>query len=369
MCSDDKFGGVIMKRKNRTSITWLLLAVIVVISLTVGVCALWLPDRPPQLLGAAREATSAPVNTQEYVGAQQITVIPTVSAARNLIINATGTVTADWSANGLESGHAALRVNDRVVVALNTATPLYRDLNVGDVGDDVRALNNELNRLGLNAVPDSDTYEWATSDGVRQLMNNCGNTSDGALALSDVLWISDRTVRVGSWDAVEGSRVQAGTAIGQVAGTLTKLTIKNGQVADQDRTITVMGQTGTLPAGQTEITDAKFCEQVSATDDYRSMDEAALAAGINASIALHTPIQVLRVPAAAVFGVQDTKGCIVPVSPGDNSNNADTVSKIVKITIVGSELGASLVASVDGDDMTAITDVAIGSRLDDLVCR
>ena len=347
--------------RGRAALSWTLLAVLIAVALTIGACALWMPDRAPALLSAGGEARSAPVNTQEYSGSRQVTLTPTISATRDLIGNATGTVTGDWSSGGLTSGKGAMKVNDRVVVALNTATPLYRDLKTGDSGDDVLALNDELNRLGYNSAPGSDTFWWSTSDGLRQLMNDNGNTSDGTLSLADILWIPAATVRVGSWTAAEGTAVSAGTAVGQVPGTLTRLAIRNGEPSDQDRTISVLGQTTTLPAGQTAIDDAAFCEQVAATDDYRGMDAATLAAGISASLVLTEPVQVLRVPAAAVFGVDGMSGCI---AVDGQANTPD----IVKVTIIGSELGASLVQP-DGIDPATITQVAIGSRIADESCR
>ncbi|WP_239457379.1 hypothetical protein [Bifidobacterium pullorum] len=117
---------------------WLLLAVLLTAALAVGACALLLPDRPPALLGQAAEVTSAPASVQEYSGQQQVTVVPSMSAKRDLVGNASGTVTADWSAGGLNSGKGAYRVNDRTVVALATASPLYRDLATNDTGEDVR---------------------------------------------------------------------------------------------------------------------------------------------------------------------------------------------------------------------------------------
>lgn len=142
------------------------------------------PARPRAgIARLGRETTTAPASVQEYSGSQQVTVVPTISTERNLLGNANGTVTADWSADGLASGKGAYKVNDRVVVALNTATPLYRDLKTGDKGDDVLALNNELSRLGYNSVAGSDTYWWATSDGWRQLMNDNGNPPTARLRL------------------------------------------------------------------------------------------------------------------------------------------------------------------------------------------
>ena len=119
-------------RRGRLAWAWSLLAVATAICVSVGACALLLPDRAPALLGSAGETTTAPASVQEYSGSQQVTVVPTISTERNLLGNANGTVTADWSADGLASGKGAYKVNDRVVVALNTATPLYRDLKTGD---------------------------------------------------------------------------------------------------------------------------------------------------------------------------------------------------------------------------------------------
>ena len=250
-------------RRGRLAWAWSLLAVATAICVSVGACALLLPDRAPALLGSAGETTTAPASVQEYSGSQQVTVVPTISTERNLLGNANGIVTADWSADGLASGKGAYKVNDRVVVALNTATPLYRDLKTGDKGDDVLALNNELSRLGYNSV----------------------------------------AVAVDEWTATTGSMVTGGTAIGKIPGALTKLTVKNGAAVGQDRTISMYGVNGILPADSTEITDAEFLRNVSANETFQSMDMQTKKAGLDATVALKEPLQVLRVPAGAVFGI------------------------------------------------------------------
>lgn len=348
-------------RRGRLAWAWSLLAVATAICVSVGACALLLPDRAPALLGSAGETTTAPASVQEYSGSQQVTVVPTISTERNLLGNANGTVTADWSADGLASGKGAYKVNDRVVVALNTATPLYRDLKTGDKGDDVLALNNELSRLGYNSVAGSDTYWWATSDGWRQLMNDNGNPSDGTLALADTMWIPENAVAVDEWTATTGSMVTGGTAIGKIPGALTKLTVKNGAAVGQDRTISMYGVNGILPADSTEITDAEFLRNVSANETFQSMDMQTKKAGLDATVALKEPLQVLRVPAGAVFGIDGSSGCIVPKSRNTSNTPA-------KVTIVGSELGVSLVQTQDAD-ASAIANVEIGSGLNGLVCK
>ena len=354
--SDSKNGG----RSRRSGLTWTLLAVVLSVCLAVGACALWLPDRSPQLLSAAREVTSAPASVQDYSGSQQVTLVPTVSADRELIGNATGTVTDDWSADGLASGRRAYRVDDRSIVALNTATPLYRDLQTGDKGDDVLALNNELNRLGYNSVPDSNTYWWATSDGWRQLMADNGNASDGSLKLADTICIPGDSVNVDSWSAVKGSVVASDAAVGKVPGNLTRLTIKNGTASSEDRIIVASGVTGTLPANSTEMTDGTFLQQVSETEAYRSLSQDGKSAGLDATLTLSKPLRALRVPAGAVFGISGSDGCIVPES-------GKTKGKPMSVSIVGSELGVSMITS-DSADISAISTIRIGSGLDALRC-
>ena len=350
--------------RRRVSITWLLLAVVTVAALAVGACALFLPDRPPELLSPARQVTSAPVNTQEYTGSQQVTVIPTVSASRQLLGNATGTATADWSGAGLTSGRAAYQVNGRAVVALNTAIPLYRDIRPGDVGQAALAVNTELNRLGYSSSPDSTTFTWYTQLGWQQLMIDQGNDSDGTLLLADTLWIPSPSVTVANWSGTVGAMVSAGAPVGEIPGTITRLDIKNGQPSAQDRTLTMYGQSITLPANATGVDDAAFCAQVTATPEFQQMLQGSangtidLSAGLDASLALVTPITALRVPAAAVIGAGDgVNGCIVAQD-----------GQTIPVAIVGAELGASLVQPTDGTDAASIGTVKIGPAIAGASC-
>ncbi|KFJ01062.1 hypothetical protein BPORC_1650 [Bifidobacterium porcinum] len=76
-----------------------------------GACTMFMPDRPPALLGTSGEVTQAKVSMQQYNGAQTVTLIPSIASDRTILGNSTGTVTADYSGNGLSSGHVCMRVN------------------------------------------------------------------------------------------------------------------------------------------------------------------------------------------------------------------------------------------------------------------
>lgn len=70
---------------------------------------------------------------------------------------------------------------------------------------------------------------------------------------------------------------------------------------------------------------------------------------------------MLRVPAGAVFGINGSTGCIMPTS----NNHGNTP---VKVSIVGGELGVSLVQA-DSEDIASISNVEIGSGLNNLTCE
>lgn len=125
--------------------------------------------------------------------------------------------------------------------------------------------------------------------------------------------------------------------------------------------MTIFGITGTLPANTTEITDAGFLQQVEANDSYQSVDVESRKAGFDATLALSERMRVLRVPAGAVFGINGSTGCIVPAS----NNHGSTP---VKVSIVGGELGVSLVQA-DSEDIASISNVEIGSGLNNLTCE
>ncbi|KFI84993.1 hypothetical protein BREU_1878 [Bifidobacterium reuteri DSM 23975] len=318
------------RRRGRVSVTWLLLAVILTAAISVGACAFLRPDRHPAVLARAGEITSAPVAAQQYDAKRQITVVPTVSAPRKVLINTSGTVTADYSAGGLHSGAAALEVDGRPIVALATASPLYRDLAPGDVGEDVRALNAELTRLGYNANPESDQYSSLTYWAVVALFGNLAVRSDGALPLADVIWLPQDGATASSWQAATGAMVAAASPIAEIPGAITSLTVKNGTPNAADQTITVFGEQGVLKAGATVIDDPEFCARVTASRDFQWAQQGGdLSQGVDATVALATPVDVLRVPAAAVFGVKGDRGCIA--SDG----------RTMPVTIIGADLGVS----------------------------
>lgn len=59
----------------------------------------------------------------------------------------------------------------------------------------------------------------------------------------------------------------------------------------------------------------EFLRNVSASETFQSMDMQTKKAGLDATVALKEPLQVLRVPAGAVVWLDGSSGCIVPKIP------------------------------------------------------
>ena len=367
-CQDDHHvagstAGVSSARRTGAVLPWTVLAILVTAVVSTGACALLLPDRAPALLAAPKETTSAPVATQLYTGSQQVTLHVTMSDKRQLISNTTGTVTGDYSSSGLVSGKAAMKVDGRRIVALHTAQAMYRDLGLNDVGDDAQALNNELSRLGYQVTAGSNRITAATISGWRRLMAAIGNPGDDdGIHLSDILWIPEQNISVSHWQAQDGASIVQGAVIADVPGTIVKLTVSNGKATDTDRILRVLGHETTLPAGATSIDDAAFCATIASSEQWHAMDDSRQG-GLDATLRLAKPIRVLRVPAAAVFGMSGNEGCVVafPSAAGDRA-------KTVPVRIVGSSLGVSLVTAADGSSLAAVKSVMLGSRIAETTC-
>lgn len=348
---------------TRIGISWLVLAMLLSSALTAVGCALLLPDREPAILSDAGEVTSVGVSTQQYSASRQVSLTAVSSASQQVTTSATGTVTELLFSSGtLNSGTTVMRVNDSPVIALHTDVPLYRDLNIDDTGADVRSLNRELGRLGrYQGDLESDRYSWYTQVAVQRMFaeaNMPGEYDGTTLPLSMLIWMPDQSDVIDDWQARRGGTVTAGMVLGTVPGRLLRFDLKDIAASDQDRSLTIAGVTATLPAGRTSIDDRSVLDQVQRTDQYREQTANSAATGlpsgndgsdanasghanvvsgnITASLSLERPITVLRVPAGAVFGIEGASGCI--------SSGGATIP----ISIVGSELGVSLVSLADG---------------------
>ncbi|AGW42150.1 hypothetical protein O159_21740 [Leifsonia xyli subsp. cynodontis DSM 46306] len=255
------------------------------------------------------------------------------------------------------SGTTPLALDGAPVLALHTDVPLYRDLTAGDRGEDVSALQRELARLGQDLLI-TGRFDAATGRGLQTLEKQSGFPApDRSLSRADILWLPAPSVSVGAWSAVWGASAQAGETLGTLPGALTAVTLTPRPTAltPGTRTLTLWGQKGPLD-DDLRSTDPDFLARLSATTDYRVMlaatEDNRQATG---SIALDEPISTVKVPAAAVFGVDGSRGCI------------QSPSGAQAVEVVGAALGATLVTLPAGAPTP--TTVRIGAGVTAKACR
>jgi peptidoglycan hydrolase-like protein with peptidoglycan-binding domain len=99
-------------------------------------------------------------------------------------------------------GEVLYRVDDQPVLLLCGTVPTYRSLRSGDVGKDVRQLNQNLHRLGYDRAagidPDDQVFTSKTQKALEKLQRDQGFVVTGTLAVGDAVFLPEsvRTIRV-----------------------------------------------------------------------------------------------------------------------------------------------------------------------------
>jgi peptidoglycan hydrolase-like protein with peptidoglycan-binding domain len=311
------------------------------------------PEAPAELDAATTEQTVA-TSTQQFDDRRTVPVTLHVTEAATLRTAATGVVTeVTLGPTGeLTSGDAPFDVNGEPVVALHTSVPIYRDLTAGDRGIDVKALQSELGRLGYT-VDVNGKYGPQTTAAVKALQKREGMTKpSGSIALTQIVWIPATAVTPETWTPTLGGSI-AGD-LGTLPAALTAVTVANVAtgLAPGERTLEIFGQSTVLDANNASA-DPTFLAEAMASAEYRAVRQSDTPDQATASIALTTPLTTIRVPPAAVFGIEGTQACV------------QVDGEPVPVTIVGSGLGASLV-TVEGEPPT---EVDLGSAITASGCR
>lgn len=286
---------------------------------------------PPNDLRAAADTSAIAVGHDHFDDVRDVQLSVAGTAPAHLFSPGAGKVTAFACAQGatVSSGGSPLSLDGSPKLALATAMPLWRDLTPETRGEDVRALQDELNRLGFRLTSDG-VMGHETREAAKAAFARIGVTlqSGGGVPAASIMWIPAATVGVSSCDASIGAEVQQGTAL----ATFTSMSPK----------VTVIDLPSDLLPGEriVKVGDARF--QADPNGDVHVPDVAALGvlaasdspdstAPISARIALGDPIAVSVVPPSAVYSVQGTDGCVA-------SNGAP-----YRIHILGSQLGETLV--------------------------
>jgi hypothetical protein len=222
---------------------------------------------------------------------------------------------ADQGAD-LVRGAELMRVNERPVVALYGAIPMFRDLGPGAEGADVEQLIENLTALGYADCDATDGYTSCVEAAVRDWQEDVGATVTGQVSQADVIFVAEGSridllhVRVGDLLAPGGRMVDV-TGSDQVV----RLDV---QVRDRDLLAVDTEVTVQLP-GRLEVTGTVTSSTVVAAsmndpgaDDTVArievtLDAAADAALLGAPASVHVQIgvrpDVLTIPVNALLAM------------------------------------------------------------------
>jgi hypothetical protein len=321
----------------------MILVCLCAVTLGVGIGVFVIPSPVPTNLRPATVDGSVPVARESFNDERTVKAIPQTINGRELTWSGGGMVTALGIERGavVSSGSSPFSVDDAPVLALYTAVPLYRDLSYGMVGSDVGALRDELMRLGFGGEVEEgahNIFEYALGSALVALQERIGAEMTGALSMESCVWLPKQSIVLDEISLVWGQ--PASQSIGSTALSVTKLEVVLPEGSyPGDRVLDVGGIEANLSADG-DVADVKFLDsikQTSAFTQWANMPAEQRSAGLNAVVRLKTPLEAIKVPAGAVFGVNGVHACV------------RSRGKTISVDLYGSVNGFAMVGAENRD--------------------
>lgn len=342
-----------MRAPGVVAIAGLGAVVLLAAGLTVGLTVAGPQD--PAIARTAPPVASVPTSGEMFDDGRQVPLQAVLAPTSALTLADTGRITATACTPGGEivSGSSPVTVDDRPTLALATALPLWRDLDVNSKGTDVTALQDELVRLGYDLTPNG-TYGPATRSAVKDLFTRAGVAKpSGALPVASVVWMPDVAAHVATCPLGLGAAASGGDDVATVGGGLVSATVTvPADVQPGDRVATFAGVSAPVSA-EGLITDEAFLEAVRTDPLYlftQSADAPAEAGDLQVSFTLAAPLEVTIVPPGAVYSLGAGTGCV------DSGGSARAVH------VIASSLGKTYVTFDDDGAPPAAVDVTAAAR-------
>lgn len=319
--------------------SWPAIAVIATVAACVGAGAVFLalPAEGPAALASAEPLGETAVTTREFFDERAV-AISVEPAADIAVLSATaGVVTMlDCERGGtLDSGSVPIAVDGRPLLVVATATPPWRDLEPGDEGPDVRALQQELHRLGFPIVVDGSLGE--ASIAALEVLRTGVDTNAREVRASDLLWSPAPSVAIGACGVVLGAPIEVGSTLFSAPGRSGSATIAEypNDLLPGDRAIVVNGTSFDLaPDGR--IVDVDAVAALEAAVRGGADDPGEAAGTVTVPLVLREPVIVGAIPPGALYDLDAGEGCVI------------AEGQPVRVRTVASQLGEAFIAPLDG---------------------
>ncbi len=287
----------------------------------------------PEWSEVSSTGSKVDVTVEPFFDQRELPAKPIVEPAWDGASPMSGVVRASKCVVGspIESGSSPFKLNDAQVVALNLASPLWRDLGPGMKGDDVWALQSELQRLGfLSAEPDGD-FGVSTGEAVGRLWASV--EADGRrrdVPVSQVLWIPAASVVPSECAVRVGDQVGQGAPLFSTGGGLTAVTVERPSGDISAARSLVQGDVASPIPPDGTVSDPSYLEALAKSSKYIAYQKDPSSA-LKVESRLDEPIEVAVIPAAALYDIDASSACVL----GDDGP--------VLAQIVASQFGNTLV--------------------------
>lgn len=311
-------------------IGWAVILVVVTASASAAACATLFAE-PPSTLRPGPVTTELPVNADRFEDPRSVQLSVKASVAIPLAAPGTGRVTAFPCEPGasIVSGTSPVSIDGTPRLALATRIPLWRDLTLDSKGDDVRAIQEELGRLGHSVATDG-VMGKNTQVAVAAAFAEIGVTvGQQGVPLDAIVWIPSPESRLALCEVAVGATVERGAPLATFAVSSPTVSV------DKLPTDLVPGpRVVVVGESRFEVT-ADGIVQVRQLSEFRSalgLDTSAELKPIDAQLVLGEPLDVSVVAPSSIYDIHDGAGCV------SSRGSAHAVD------ILGSQLGETIVA-------------------------
>jgi peptidoglycan hydrolase-like protein with peptidoglycan-binding domain len=340
--------------------SWSLVAVFALVAASAGaaVTAVLLPRSAPQTLASARPPDTIVATHRSHADARSVQLDLEAGPIRTVRAPIAGVLTSLDAAIGapIADGGQVATIDGRPVIALHTAVPMWRDLHRGDRGDDVRALQDSLRRLGETDVVTDGLFGARTERAARRLLSIGVADAPETFPATSIAWLPSTTAVVRDCPTAVGSAVDSASILASFPAAIRAARLASTPVdaVAGARELLLDGTTVPMDTDGTVTDDAALERLRSRLDDQLGAPSTDGAPTATATWRLRDPIDVAVVPPTSVRVLSWGRGCIDV--PGDHA---------VLVDIVGSELGQTFVAPQHG----ALPDRVSASRPTSARCR
>lgn len=317
--------------------TVVVLATMSAVAVATAVIVVLLPSGSPRSLATPEPIREVTAISRTDADEKQVQLTLETGASQPVTTSRQGIVTALNCTTGgtIRSGDTFAAVDGLPVIALATTTPLWRDIDAGEQGEDVEALQRELTRLGAGTRVDGIAGP-STMRAARTFLAARGLRLDeeAAVPRDAFAWTPSVETPVRSCEAAIGTAVTAAGELALLPPELKSARIESipaGAISG-DRQIT-MGEVSTPVSRNGIIDDPVGLAAISSQPQFATAVTAAEGTpAVPASWSLVEPQEVDVVPPTALWDVRDGSACLQPVGRSP-----------VLVELIGSELGQSFV--------------------------